>query len=147
MENLNLVYSGMRGMKLEEAGVILEKQTILPNKFFHISINDLGAEVALRPGDIDPSVDYASFRGVSFSPSISQCVKAIPARGDEDMVYYVYTPIANCVGYLPITEDSPISGEVRIPGEITVNLVGKILIYWKKRGKGRGITELLWKTI
>ena len=108
----------------------LKRSVLQPGKSFHITRRDLGASPVLRAQESDSMIDIASFRGVSFSPSIDQCLDSIPdAPSGHDKaatIFYVYTPKESSKALVPETEDMEYSEELRIPSDIKGQLVGKI---------------------
>lgn len=119
---------------------------VFPEKDLHLSREYLGGFNVLKPtGDFKPL-------GVSFAPSIRECLEGIPFYYTdsrdwgrrkrfvrEGNIWYVYTPADKHEAVIPDTiDDFNRTHEKRALGKIPVEFVGKILVSvrgnaWKYR--------------
>lgn len=124
---------------MKEQDIKHRKSSVSPCDFFHISRKNLGSKAILKSsGGYSPS-------GVSFAPSIIHCLKGVPfyyATGpgswdkrkkfvDEGNLWYVYTPVQKQQAIIPsvkMVDDVKRTKERRVPGQVPVELVGKIRV-------------------
>lgn len=128
----------------------LEEGMIEPGEYFHLTEKELGKETGLKKKWTHSPVEYISFPGVSFSPTLEQALNALPdaaTRFEEGRVMYVYTPRKKKVGFIPLEDDIDVSGEIRIPEDVDVSLVKKIFVKLIKENEDYkwSIEEIEWK--
>lgn len=108
---------------------------VFPQKDYHLSLKYIGKHNILKPtGDYKPL-------GVSFAPSIRECLEAVPfyytASKDwqrrkrfvrEGRIWYVYTPSYQQEAIIPTIDDYNRTHEKRATGKIEVDYVGAIRV-------------------
>jgi len=133
-----------------------EKMTVKiePGQYVHITNRDLGQIVTLKKSE-----DYAP-SGVSFSPSIKQCLEGIPcfyigkdkrASNEEwknrmtylkkNRIWYVYTPIKTEFGVIPRVDDLHRTAEVRVLKHVEARLLTIVKVYANKKWTVKDIGE------
>jgi hypothetical protein len=122
-----------------------EKVILFPDKYFHITPINLGLQVRLKT-----SKSYYPI-GVSFSPSIEQCLVGVPCfyvsvkkklSADDwekrkktlvqKNIWYVYTPINKEIGIIPEVNDLHITEEARVLHSVRARLSSTIKVSIKR---------------